>query len=249
MDSRTTRFRMPLAADLFLAALLFVVVALVFGKLFQPASGFYLTLLVLTLFTGGCAWRYWPADIDFGWANRVTLARSVLVIPLASLAPFLDASLSGNSLWLYLSLSVVALIMDGVDGMVARATGTESGFGARFDMELDALFILGLCFAVLALEKAGPWVLALGLMRYGFVLAGKIWPFINGTLPESFRRKTVCVWQLVTLMVALVPVTPDALAFWSLVLALALLCYSFGADIRWLYRFSAKQGVTYVHDQ
>jgi hypothetical protein len=73
-------------------------------------------------------------------------------------------------------------------------------------------------------------------MRYGFVAAGMIWPFINAALPDSFRRKTVCVWQLVTLMVALLPITPDALALWSLVLALALLCYSFGADIRWLYQ-------------
>jgi phosphatidylglycerophosphate synthase len=139
------------------------------------------------------------------------------------------------------SLCLIALVLDGVDGRVARATGTETAFGARFDMELDALFILGLCLAVAALEKAGLWILALGLMRYGFVMAGRIWPFITQPLPDSFRRKTVCVWQLVTLMVALLPVTPDALAFWSLVLALALLCYSFGTDLRWLYQASANK--------
>jgi uncharacterized membrane protein len=53
------------------------------------------------------------------------------------------------------------------------------------------------------------------------------------------------VWQLVTLMIALLPVTPDALAFWSLVLALVLLCYSFGTDLHWLYRSSVKQGVSH----
>jgi phosphatidylglycerophosphate synthase len=235
MDSRTTRFRIPLAADLLLAALLLVLAMAGIAGLFQPPSGFYALLSALGLSTGACVWRHWPADADFGWANRVTLTRGVLVISLVSLAPFLGSSLSGNSLWLFVSLCVIALILDGVDGKVARSTGTETGFGARFDMELDALFILGLCLAALALERAGIWVLGLGLMRYGFVAAGKIWPFINGPLPDSFRRKTVCVWQLVTLMVAVAPITPDALAFWSLLLALVLLCYSFVTDIRGLY--------------
>jgi phosphatidylglycerophosphate synthase len=245
MDSRTARFRLPLAADLSLALLLLVAVAAAFMALFQPAPGFYPTLFTLGLFTFGCAWRFWPTADDFGWANRVTLARGILVLALVSLALFPGLGLSGNSLWLYVSLCTVALILDGVDGKVARATGTETGFGARFDMELDALFILGLCVAVLAMDRAGAWVLALGLMRYGFVAAGMVWPFINAELPESFRRKTVCVWQLVTLMVALLPVTPDALAFWSLVLALVLLCYSFGTDLHWLYRSSVKQGVSH----
>jgi phosphatidylglycerophosphate synthase len=235
MDSHTTRFRIPLAADLLLAALLLVLAMAGIAGLFQPQSGFYALVSGLGLFTGACVWRHWPADADFGWANRVTLTRGVLVISLVSLAPFLGNSLSGNSLWLYVSLCVIALILDGFDGKVARSTGTETGFGARFDMELDALFILGLCLAVFGLERAGIWVLALGLMRYGFMAAGKIWPFINGTLPDSFRRKTVCVWQLVTLMVAVAPITPDALAFWSLLLALVLLCYSFVTDIRGLY--------------
>lgn len=246
MDFRTATYMLPPRADLFLAALLLLVTALLLASMFQPASGFYVMVAALGMFTGFCIWRYWPAHEDFGWANRVTLARGVLVITLVSLAPFLEDSMlasaaSGNSLWLYVSLCVIALVMDGVDGKVARATGTETGFGARFDLELDALFILGLCLAVVALDRAGLWVLALGLMRYGFVIAGRIWPFINQPLPASFRRKTVCVWQLVTLMIALLPVTPDALALWSLVLALALLCYSFGTDLRWLYQASANK--------
>ena len=34
------------------------------------------------------------------------------------------------------------LILDGVDGRVARARGEVSAFGARFDMETDALLLL-----------------------------------------------------------------------------------------------------------
>ena len=68
------------------------------------------------------------------------------------------------------------LVLDGVDGTVARARGETSSFGARFDMETDAALLLALCLAVPALGVAGWWVLAIGGLRYGYVLAGWIAP-------------------------------------------------------------------------
>lgn len=176
---------------------------------------------------------------QFGPADRVTLSRAVLVLFLTSLT--FQPGLLQAFAWPYALLCLTALLMDGVDGYVARRTGTASRFGARFDMELDAFFILMLCLAVMVLGKAGPWVLLIGLMRYGFVMAGWHWKWLNHPLPESFRRKTVCVWQLVTLMVALLPPVPDLLALATLMLALALLIGSFAIDIRYLYQ-QTQQG-------
>ena len=170
----------------------------------------------------------------FGPADRITLARAVLVLFLASLTGT-PASLQALA-WPYALLCLLALGMDGADGFVARRTHTASAFGARFDMELDAFFILVLCFAVVVSGKAGPWVLLIGLMRYGFVMAGWRWRWLNEPLPDSFRRKTICVWQLVTLMAALLPFIPDLLGHAALLLALALLTGSFALDIRYLYR-------------
>ena len=76
-------------------------------------------------------------------------------------------------------------------------------------------------------------------------MAGWHWTWLNNPLPESFRRKTVCVWQLVTLMVALLPLTPDLLARATLMVALALLSWSFAIDIRYLYQ-QTRQG---AHDE
>lgn len=156
------------------------------------------------------------------------------MIVLVALAPFADHLT--DSLWLYGWIALLALILDGVDGKVARATGSQSDFGARFDMELDALFILGLSVAVLALGKAGPWVLALGLIRYAFVIATHFLDWLNAPLPESFRRKTVCVWQIVTLLVAVLPPVNALFASITLATALALLVWSFFLDIHWLYQ-------------
>ncbi|MGM0767407.1 MAG: CDP-alcohol phosphatidyltransferase family protein [Pseudomonadota bacterium] len=225
-------FQAPIT-DVAWAALLTAVLVLGADRLVE--SGPALLMLATALFAvmAGLVIRYWPANRDFGWANRATLLRGSLVITLISLAPFV--SQLGNGLWLYGALCLLALILDGVDGTIARKTRTQTAFGARFDMELDALFILGLCGAVLALGKTGPWVLALGLMRYGFVIAALILPFLNQPLPESFRRKTVCVWQVATLMVAVLPITSPVFASWTLAAALVLLIHSFVTDVRWLY--------------
>ena len=67
-------------------------------------------------------------------------------------------------------LAVVALVLDGVDGWVARRTGTVSALGARFDMEVDAFLILVL--SVYVAGSVGPWVLAIGAARYAFWAAG-----------------------------------------------------------------------------
>ncbi|MDI9245609.1 CDP-alcohol phosphatidyltransferase family protein [Marinobacter sp. CHS3-4] len=236
MDSRTVRTSLPLLADMLIGGLWLLLLISVLGSLFDPGFTFYPISIALS---AGCVffiYRHWPAHEDFGWANRVTLFRGLLVFSLFGLAPFLGPDSNGNLLWVFVSLSLIALLLDGVDGHVARATATESRFGARFDMELDALFILGLCVAVISLDRAALWVLALGLLRYGFVVAGMVWPALQAPLPESLRRKTVCVWQLVTLMVAILPITPAALAQSSLILALVLLVYSFGTDIRWLVK-------------
>lgn len=244
MDStgNTAPDRMPLAVDLAWGAGVLALLCLAAGwlvatpALFHGLAGALYIALCVTAALG------WPADRDFGWANRATLLRATLVITLVALAPFADrlanaGSLpAGAGLWLYSMLALLALALDGVDGKLARATGSQSTFGARFDMELDALFILGLCVAVMALDKAGPWVLALGLIRYGFVGAAVVLPWLNRALPDSFRRKTICVWQIVTLLVAILPPVSTAFAGVTLATALVLLVWSFTVDIRWLHQ-------------
>lgn len=169
-----------------------------------------------------------------GPANRVTLARGVLVALLAgTLAD--PGLLAARGEWLF-AVALIALVLDGVDGWVARRTGSASALGARFDMELDAAFILVLCLALLQLDRVGPWVLAIGVMRYAFVAAGWRWPWLAAPLPERRRRKAVCVWQVAALMLALPPAMPGLIATWLAATALAGLAASFAVDVRWLYR-------------
>jgi len=87
--------------------------------------------------------------------------------------------------WTVVAIAVIGVALDGVDGRLARSRNTSSDFGARFDMEIDALLILVLAVLVWNLEKAGMWILAAGLLRYAFVLASYPLPWMERALPRS----------------------------------------------------------------
>ncbi len=170
-----------------------------------------------------------------GPANRLTLVRATLVLPLAA-ASVLPGEFTEVAYWWMIGLSTVALSLDGLDGPIARRTGTESAFGARFDMELDAFLLLVLSALVWRSGKVGAWVLLVGGLRYVFVLGGLVWPPLRGALPPSMRRKVMCVVQGIVLVVCLGPVIPSTPAAVFSASALLLLVYSFGVDTWWLVR-------------
>lgn len=172
-----------------------------------------------------------------GAANRVTLARAWLGCVLLMLA--LGAAAVPAAQWTMIVLATVALSLDGVDGALARRYAQQSRFGARFDMETDAALLMVLCLAVWLSGKLGPWVLAIGAMRYGFAAAGHFRPALRGELPASLARRVVCVVQGIALCVALGPIIPRWLAATVVAIALALLVWSFARDIAWLLRHSA----------
>jgi phosphatidylglycerophosphate synthase len=167
-----------------------------------------------------------------GPANRVTLTRAVLVGGVTALAA--DSLGRDISVRVLVALTIVALMLDAVDGQVARRTGTCSPLGARFDMEVDAFLIL--VFSVYLTGPFGAWVLAIGAMRYAFVVAGWALPWMRAKLPPRYWRKVVAAIQGVVLMVATAGVLPGPVTAVALAAALVLLVESFGHDIGWLWR-------------
>jgi len=168
-------------------------------------------------------------------ANRATLGRAMLVLPLSALAvqPIL---ITDDMAWYIIAVATVALVLDGVDGWLARRSGTSTEFGARFDMELDSFLMLVLSILVWRSGKVGAWAILIGLPRYLFVASGWIWSMLRVELPPSARRKAVCVAQGVLLLVCLGPIISPALATVAAASALTVLAYSFAVDIIWLAR-------------
>jgi phosphatidylglycerophosphate synthase len=173
-----------------------------------------------------------------GPANQVTLARATLVGGVAALVA--DSFRGPPSIAVLVTLATVGLILDAVDGQVARRTGTTSALGARFDMEVDAFLILVL--SVFVAVSLGGWVLAIGALRYGFVAAARLLPWLRAGLPPRFSRKTVAALQGIVLVVASTGLLSRPLAIVAVGLALALLGWSFGRDIAWLWRNRTPAG-------
>ena len=170
----------------------------------------------------------------FGLANQVTLARTGLVCLAGS------ALLGGVGVsWSLAGVIAIALALDAVDGWFARRLGLASRFGARFDLEIDALMILILSVLAWQTGRADAWVLAIGGMRYAFVMLGIVWPAARRPLPPSFRRKAVCAVLGALLLICLLPPTPVWLAHGVAALALTSQLGSFAIDLAWLRRRAA----------
>jgi phosphatidylglycerophosphate synthase len=180
--------------------------------------------------------------VRLGPANRVTLVRATLVCAVTALT--VHAYLRPLPVVPVVVLCSVALALDGVDGWVARRTGTASALGALFDQEVDAFLILIL--SVLVAPTAGAWVLAIGAARYAFLVAGWVVPWFAASLPRRYWRKVVAAAQGIALTCAAAHVLAPAATAAVLVAALALLTESFGRDVWWLWRRRPRPAGTVV---
>ena len=191
---------------------------------------------VLTVYTVGAALvliglpKHHPFSA-FGAANQVTLVRGALVALLAGLiGEPVDKALAT----LITAVATGTAMLDGVDGWLARRTNLASAFGARFDMETDALLIMVLAVLAWQFGKAGVWVLGSGLLRYAFIAAGSAVPALRHPLPPSQRRKILAVAQVVALIVTVAPFVAASVSVPLAAVALGALTLSFLVDVVWL---------------
>lgn len=167
-----------------------------------------------------------------GPAGAVTLFRAELTCAVAALT--VDSFVRPTPVGVLVSLTALALLLDAVDGRVARRTGTVTPLGARFDMEVDAFLIA--VMSVYVAPAIGAWVLAIGAMRYLYVAAGWVMPWLRRPTPPRYWAKVVAAVQGVMLLLAATGLLPTARSRLLLVLALALLTESFGRDVWWQWR-------------
>ena len=214
------------------AALLGVVSATaglgVAGWIAGLATGSAATVLIVTARMRSDQPAIHPAD----W---VTLTRALLIAGVAGLvADSFGLPVSSTAL---VTLSTVALVLDAVDGQVARRTGTATPVGARIDGEADAFLILLL--SIVVSQDYGGWVLAIGAARYALLLAGWLIPWLAAPLPPRYWGKVVAAVQGIVLTVAASGVPSRKVGTIAVAVALLLLAESFGLNVIWLYRTGA----------
>jgi len=169
----------------------------------------------------------------FGGANFITSVRAAFACVLVGALIAAPATVGS---WGLPCLVAVALILDGLDGYVARRLGTTSSFGHHFDREVDAALVLILTVLLWLSGKIGIWIFAAGLMRYLLLGAGLIWPAMAQHLPESRLRSVVCGVLIGALLLCLTPIVDGVLAIAVAGAALSALTLSFAKDLIWLLR-------------
>lgn len=163
----------------------------------------------------------------FGPANAVTLLRLGLVLALGG-------ALGPPPLLHCAFLAGLTLLLDALDGWLARRARSASFFGALFDMETDAFFVLMSTIVLWTRERLGVWILCGGLLRPACVLWLWALPAPGGEEPRSSWGRLAFLGFAAGLIAPLASTSAwaDALA----VVGTALVLLSFGRSARYWYR-------------
>ncbi|WP_324760645.1 CDP-alcohol phosphatidyltransferase family protein [Haloarcula sp. GH36] len=148
---------------------------------------------------------------SLGVANAVTLGRGVLI---GIVAGFVLLEPEGRYLWVPAVGYGVAVVLDSVDGALARSLGTESRLGTRLDMAVDTIGFLVAPLVAVAWGWLPVWYLSLSAARYCYRAGCWLYRVRGGTvgpLPQSLLRRPLSGLQMVFLWVALVPIVPTDL--------------------------------------
>ena len=138
-------------------------------------SAHALLALALTL---GSVWLRTPVPLALGAALSMGVSlRGAGVLTLPNLVTYFRLLLPVGAIlitWreplLVLPFAVLAFVLDGLDGWLARRRGQATAFGAMFDQEADAYLVLLLCVELVVACNVASWVLIAGALRYVLVL-------------------------------------------------------------------------------
>lgn len=192
-----------------------LIVALVTKQLNILLIVFSITIISLILINRKSLFQTKPF---FGVANTITLVRFLIIV-----FSFLLINFNNTSLLFYGLCIVVAL--DFFDGMAARYFNESSFFGLYFDMEVDAFFVLLMCYFYYIYGSISWWILIPGTLRYIFRLYTFCFPKPNSKEQKKTYATVIAASYFVVLLLGLI--TRDLLQFLILLIGTIALVFSF----------------------
>ncbi len=123
--------------------------------------------------------------LGLGYPNLITAVRLIFMMLLA----FYFKDLSNITLFVIFNF---VILLDGLDGFIARKLNQCSEYGERFDSEADAQLVYLLSWIHFANGTVDWWILIPGMMRYLYQLFF-FWVPSNSKFPPKKFRATVAV--------------------------------------------------------
>ncbi len=201
---------------------------------FFPATALLAVWVALSMFR---LWRLRAlSPVGSPWADALTTVRTVATVLLLSglsMTPTgaVHGFFSSGGRWVVVGALLAVESTDFFDGRVARR-GLIGLFGPVWDMETDSVFALALAMANRHLLEVGPFVLAIGLMRFLYVL---FWREEGSQAPKPhifvLYAKTTTAMLVVVMIFVLAPPVGPYLRRAALLIVLMLQIISFGWDM------------------
>ena len=134
-----------------------------------------------------------PLPFLDSYANQLTAFRFIMSAGTALAFHYMPELLS-------FCLFGLAILLDGLDGYLARKYEQMSDIGALFDKTVDAYFVLLLSF-ILVQEYGIPfWFLGIGYLHYGYelLLVGLGWQYLS--IPKNPIGKYAAAFLFISLL-------------------------------------------------
>jgi cardiolipin synthase len=146
-------------------------------------AGLVLMVAGLALHVGLLHGKTADLPVTLGLANRLTIARLLVVVPLVAL-------ILHDRLVAALVVYILCSGTDVFDGIVARRNGERTEFGAVMDPVADIVSTAGVFAALFARGMVPGWVFAILMVRYASLFAGWVVLFLAFG-PIKFRPTTI----------------------------------------------------------
>ncbi len=126
-------------------------------------------------------------------------------------------------------LAVIALIivlLDGLDGFLARKFNSISDFGAYFDMETDAFYVYAIICIHYTQGKVGLWLMFIAILRYLYFLLLLLFKPQKQKESRDYFAQIIAVILMLSLIIPFI--SPSAIYLPVLIISSFLVLWSFG---------------------
>ena len=176
----------------------------------------------------------------FSLASKITYIRLSISILLLTVSINSNISSSIFDIFyterVFILLAIIALLLDGLDGFIARKYDQVSKFGELIDQEADNFLMFVMSISLYLNREIGLYVFLIPAYRYIFIISMAKYPWLKYTLPNSRLRKVGCVGTILIMIISQDPYITNDVTVFLVILSLIIITFSFSRDIIWLYR-------------